>query len=35
MEGFIYQNYDGLGLAKKKELQPKELVAEAKSNRNA
>ena len=32
MEGFNYQNYDGLGLAqliKNKELQPKEVVAEA------
>jgi amidase len=32
MEGFVYKNYDGLGLAelmKKKELQPKEVLAEA------
>lgn len=32
MDGFVYKNYDGLGLAelvKKKDLQPKEVLAEA------
>jgi amidase len=32
MEGFVYKNYDGIGLAelmKKKEVKPEEVLAEA------